>query len=272
MSDVLSLALRAPLDRSLEADVIDPGRLATLDAGDVARLELWDGRERVALGDVFTIRGAPAPEVRLEGDLSRVDGIGTGMSTGELIIDGSVGRWAGARMSGGRIRVLGSAGDGAGLEMSGGVLEIDGNAGDRVGGSRLGAAKGMTGGEIVVRGSIGAEAGVRMRRGTIVCGTAGARAGQSMIAGNIYALGAFGADPGLDNKRGSLVVLGTVDVPLTYRYACTYRPPHLRLALGRLRRVYAVPIRSEHETGLYARYSGDVAELGKGEILRWSGA
>ncbi len=75
---------------------------------------------------------------------------------------------------------------------------------------------------------------------------------------------------GLWSKRGSLVALGGIDLPPTYAYACTYQPVHLKLLLTRLRDTYDLPVRPKHLNGFYRRYSGDLAELGKGEILTWS--
>jgi formylmethanofuran dehydrogenase subunit C len=247
-----------------------PDRFATLGAREIAALPVWEGRHQLRLGDLFDVQGERSATVRVVGDLSMVDAMGAGMTGGELVVDGTAGRYVGTRMSGGVLRVLGSAGYGAGLEMAGGVLEIDGDAGDRVGAARLGASKGMLGGEIIVRGAVGAEAGARMRRGTIVCARAGARVGEAMIAGTVIVLGSAGEGAGCWNKRGSIVVLGDVAIPLTYGYDCTYRPPHVALALRSLRARYRLPIHDVHLTGHYARHSGDLAELGKGEILRWN--
>ena len=80
----------------------------------------------------------------------------------------------------------------------------------------------------------------------------------------------MGPATGLWSKRGSIVALGVVTVPSTYRYACTYQPTHLRLVLTRLRTVYGLPVEGRHLTGFYRRYSGDLADLGKGEILAWT--
>jgi hypothetical protein len=38
-----------------------------------------------------------------------------------------------------------------------------------------------------------------------------------------------------------------------------------------LRSRYGLPVAPRHITGRYDRYSGDMAELGKGEILTWVG-
>ncbi len=269
MSDRVTLTLRAPLERPLEAECIAADRFASLDQRDIAALELWDGHEPRALGDVFTVAGERASSIALEGDLSLLDAVGTGMTDGEIIIAGSIGRAVGARMSGGAIRVGGNAGDDAGLAMAGGRLSIAGSAGDRAGSALAGASKGMIGGEIIVRGAVGRGSGARMRRGILYAGSAGDGAGEAMIAGNIIVAGALGVGVGLGNKRGSIVALGGVRVPSTYAYACTYRPPHLGLMLQSLRKRYDLPIDGAHLHGLYRRYSGDLAEIGKGEILEW---
>jgi formylmethanofuran dehydrogenase subunit C len=129
----------------------------------------------------------------------------------------------------------------------------------------------MTGGELIVHGSAGPEAGALMRRGVVaIGGGAGSHAGAGMIAGTVLAFGGFGPAAGLWSKRGSIVALGSVTVPPTYRYACTYQPLHLRVTLTRLRTRYALPAEERHLTGSYRRYSGDLADLGKGEILAWT--
>jgi formylmethanofuran dehydrogenase subunit C len=129
----------------------------------------------------------------------------------------------------------------------------------------------MTGGELIVGGSAGPEAGALMRRGLVViAGGAGSHAGAGMIAGTVLVFGSIGTAAGLWSKRGSIVALDGVTVPPTYRYACTYQPVHLRLTLTRLRARYALPVQERHLTGFYRRYSGDLADLGKGEILAWT--
>lgn len=270
MSDVVTLRLRATVERRLEAGSISPDRFANASAAEIARLSLWDGSRQLALGDLFDVRGERSSAVRITGDLSRIDAIGAGMTTGELTVDGPVGRYAGTRMSGGVLHIAGNADYGAGLEMAGGLLDITGNAGDRLGAAPLGASKGTTGGEIIVRGNAGAESGTGMRRGTIVVlGDAGPRAGTGMIAGNVIVFGNMGESPGQFNKRGTIVVFGQVTIPLTYRYACTYWPPHVALTLAYLRTQRGVAVNPAWSAGAYRRYSGDMTELGRGEILEW---
>jgi formylmethanofuran dehydrogenase subunit C len=269
MSDRITLTLRAPIAHPLDADAIAPDRLAALDAHEISALRLWDGRNAVSLGDVFTVAGDHSSNVVLEGDLARLRGVGTLMSAGTLEVSGSIGHSLGARMRGGAIRVGGNAGDDAGTAMAGGSIVIAGNAGDRAGGALQGASKGMTGGEIIVRGSVGREAGARMRRGILYCTSCDVGAGTAMIAGNIIVAGVIGDGVGAGNKRGTIVALGAVRVPPAYAYACTYRPPHLSLMLRSLRTRFDLPVDDAHVHGLFKRYSGDLAEIGKGEILEW---
>lgn len=269
MSDRISLSLRAPLARPLDAEVIAANRFASLGAAEIAALQLWDGRAAVALGDVFTITGERSSSVVLEGDLAQLHGVGAMMSAGTIEITGSVGHSLGARMTGGSIKLRGSAGDDTGSAMSGGSIDVDGSVGDRAGGALAGASKGMSGGEIIVRGRAGRDFGTRMRRGTLFCGSSDAGTGSAMIAGNIIVAGTIGDGVGVGNKRGSIVAFAPVRVPQTYAYACTYRPPHLSLMLLSLRARFGLPIDDAHLHGLYKRYSGDLVEIGKGEILEW---
>jgi formylmethanofuran dehydrogenase subunit C len=207
---------------------------------------------RASLGDLFHIEGQPDGSIVFSGELDMADRLGAGLQGGEVLVKGNVGSEAG-------------------LAMAAGILDIDGDAGARVGAAPLGFKRGMLGGELIVRGSAGPEAGVAMRRGLLVIGgNAGNQAGRGMIAGTVVVLGTAGADTGLWSKRGSVVALGTITPPETYAYACTYQPVHLRVMLTRLRLKFQLPIQKKHLTGLYRRYSGDLAELGKGEILAWT--
>lgn len=273
MSDTITLTLRNGGDRPLDASCIAPDRLATLGKREIAALEVWpDGEGPQPLGELFTITGTGTTRVRVDGNLRLVAGLGTGMHAGELSLEGDVGPGTGSRMTGGRINVAGSAGGDTGLEMRGGAIVVAGNAGANLGGASPGATRGMAGGEIIVLGQAGPEAGARVRRGLIfVGGDADVYAGRGMIAGTLVVAGRAGRGAGQWLKRGSVVVLGGLEPPASYQFACIYRPPHLGLALTRLRAQYQAPLTDRQITGRYRRYSGDLAEVGKGEILEWTG-
>jgi formylmethanofuran dehydrogenase subunit C len=210
------------------------------------------GRDEIRLGEICKVSGDPDGSVRFVGDFAPVLRLGAGLTEGRVVVEGR-------------------AGDEVGLGMAGGSIEVQGDAGDRAGAAAAEARRGMTGGELVIRGSVGNGAGALMRRGLLaVGGRVGTHAGAGMIAGTLVAFGDLGAAAGLWSKRGSIVALSQVPVPSTYRLACTYQPTHLRLLLIRLRSTYGLPVEGRHLTGFYRRYSGDLADLGKGEILVWT--
>src|SRR3954467_2617369 len=158
----LTLTLREQPDVPLEADVLTPDRLGGAD--DVRALPLWHGKERTRVGEFFAVSGA-GDDVRIEGDLRRVQYVGAGMTTGRLTVAGDVGMHAGGGMRGGELHVEGDAGDSAGAGMRGGPLVVRGSAGCQLGGVYPGERAGMRGGEIVVHGGAGAQAGAGLRRG-----------------------------------------------------------------------------------------------------------
>jgi formylmethanofuran dehydrogenase subunit C len=247
------LTLRSPLRHRVDAAEVAWGALRGLDPAGIGSQPVWlEGEGPASLRDLFDVSGAPAPRIRLAGDLGLMDGIGAGLPAGKLTVDGDAGWYLGRG-------------------MRGGVIEVRGNAGPHAGGAQPGAKRGMTGGEIVIRGSAGPRAGAALRRGLIVIqADAGEGAGRGMIAGSVLVFGSAGAGAGLWSKRGSIVAFGSVTLPAAYRYACTYRPPHLPVTLTYLQRRYRVPVTAEQLAGQYRRYSGDLAELGAGEILAWT--
>lgn len=268
LTKVVALALKARPDDRIDLEGVTPDRLARLSMREIAALPVWVGTRQRTLGDVFDVHGEHADRVHLSGDLRAVDGIGAGMTAGEIVVEGDAGSRVGAGMTGGVVRVNGSVEHDAGQAMSGGLLFVAGDAGVRLGSAMPGASKGMAGGEIVVGGSAGAEAASRLRRGlVVVMGDVGEDAGRAMIAGSLIVFGRTGANPGRGSKRGSIVACGEISVPETYRYACTFEPPHVRLTLMHLRRRYGVAIDDHFVTGQYQRYCGDAGGPGKGEIL-----
>jgi formylmethanofuran dehydrogenase subunit C len=263
----LTLTLREAPAAPVRAEVLCPDRLAGLSRLEIERLELWHGNRPAAVGELFAVSGAGAQDVRVDGDLARVAGLGAGMTGGRLTVAGRAGPHVGAGMRDGELVVEGDASDWAGADMRGGRLVVRGSAGRRVGGAYVGARAGMRGGEILVHGDAGEEAGAGLRRGLIaVAGRAGRAVGLSALAGTIVALGALGAHPGAGMRRGSIVAMSAAGLLPTYARACTYRPPFLRLCLRRLRGL-GLPVTDEQIDGRYTRWSGDGLELGRGEIL-----
>ena len=67
-------------------------------------------------------------------------------------------------------------------------------------------------------------------------------------------------------RRGTIVAMSEVTLLPTFAFACSYRPPFLRLYLRHLRGL-GLPLADEQIEGRYARWSGDGLELRRGEIL-----
>lgn len=255
----------------IEASCIVPDRFADLSERQVTGLPLLVGNEQVELGTLFRVRGAGSEKIRIEGDVARVKYIGAGMTRGSILVEGSVGMHAGARLRGGTFEVRGDADAWAGAEMSGGLLRIGGNAGDHAGAAYPGSRRGMTGGLLLVDGRAGSELGAVLRRGVIaVRGRAGDYAGFNMIAGSIILCGGADRRSGAGMKRGSIMSFEPLDLPPTFRYACTYRPEYAAVFFRHLGERYGFTPPDRHADGRFTRYSGDLTELGKGEVLIWT--
>jgi len=253
VSGGLKAQLRVPLLQPADLSEVLADGWTSLSAREISERPVYLQRDgRVPLGELFDIRGEPEGRIRFVGNLEHADRLGAGLKEGDVVVEGSVGSETG-------------------MGMAGGSLDVSGNAGPRTGAAQPGFKRGMTGGELIVRGSAGPETGAGMRRGLVVIvKSCGDRTGLGMIAGSVVVFGAAGQDTGLWSKRGSIIALGPVTPPATYAYACTYRPVHLPLMFKRLQTRYDLSIHRRHLTGFYHRYSGDLAELGKGEILQWT--
>ncbi len=267
------LRLKAQPDFRVDFGGVLPLRLAGMTAAEVARVEVRHGNERLALGELFDIAaldgvaGESAPELRLDGDLSRFDAIGQDLDGGVLHIAGAVGDRLGLSMRGGEIRVQGSAGQLAGCEMAGGLIEVTGDVGDFAAGALPGSMDGMRGGTLIVRGHAGVRCGDRMRRGTVVLhGDAGDFLASRMVAGTIAVAGRVGAHCGYGMRRGTLVFAGPQPVvPPTF--VATHQDIVVFWTLLRRSLAYHGGPFAALPPGAPRRLVGDLAAGGKGEWL-----
>jgi formylmethanofuran dehydrogenase subunit C len=267
----LTLTLRESPTVPLEAEGVTPDRLAGRPRSEIEALAVWHGNQRAQLADFFAVSGNGDEEVRIEGDLRRVKFLGAGMTAGRMVVAGDAGMHTGAGMGGGELAVEGGVGDFAGTAMRGGRLVVRGSAGHQLGGAQPGVRAGMRGGEIIVHGDAGDQVGAGLRRGLVaVAGRVGNAAGLRMLAGTIVALGGLGATAGAGMRRGTILAMSEVALLPTFAFACSYRPPFLRLYLRRLREL-GLPLTDEQIEGRYARWSGDGLELRRGEILIYEG-
>jgi formylmethanofuran dehydrogenase subunit C len=246
---------------------LTPQNLALLTVTEIAQMELGTTRARVSVGDVFHIRKGDAAAILIEGGSARFDRVGMSMADGTLQVEGEVGVQAGRAMSGGRLTIRGHAGPFAASGMKGGMLEIEGDSGERLGGPLSGETVGMSGGVVHVRGDAGCRAGDRLRRGAILIeGRAGAYAGSRMIAGTLVIGGEAGDLPGYLMNRGTILLgRGATILSPTFAdcgehdlVAARLLANYVARSSARLARLVRKPPR---------RLAGDLAALGKGEIL-----
>jgi len=228
----------------VEAEIISPDAVAGKTLKDVRALTVYVGNTERTLGDFFKVSGKTAEKtseqlIVVDGEVPDVKYIGSGMTAGQILVEGCVGMHAGAQMEGGELVVTGSASDWAGAEMKGGLLKIHGDAGNQLGAAYRGSPEGMTGGCIVVGGNVGVEAGAFMRRGMIVIqGDVGPFLGVHMNGGEIFVFGRAARRLGAEAKGngGFIACLGEVEALLpTYVHDTTYRPDFMKLYLRQLR-------------------------------------
>jgi formylmethanofuran dehydrogenase subunit C len=262
----LTFTLRHAPDQRLDLSAINPQRLAGLSEAEISALPIHMTKIKTSVGDHFRVSGSDAEQLRFIGGSPRFDGIGSEMASGHILVDGDAGSRAGRLMSGGTLIVKGATGPWTGSGMKGGKIAIEGDAGDWLGGPLAGELAGMRGGTIVVRGSAGREAAHRLRRGLIIVGgDAGDYAARAMLAGTLVIGGRAGAYPGYLMRRGT-IILRRMPKQLSPTFqdcgACDLAflrllERHLAEAAPRMRCKFKQP----------HRFAGDLAVLGKGELL-----
>ncbi len=207
----LQLKHAIPVGTRLDFSQFTVAKLTEKSLMEIAKIDIAVDSQFDQLGNWFSITGDftssdQSLRIEIEGDLSRVDNLGTKLHDCELRIEGSVGDHLGYAMTSGTIVVEGDAGRHCANQMRGGLVKIHGNASDYAGGARICDQRGMQGGRLIVCGSVGSHAGHRLRRGTIIIhADADCGLGMRMIAGTIAACGKVGTGIGCGMRRGTIV-------------------------------------------------------------------
>ena len=125
----------------------------------------------------------------------------------------------------------------------------------------------MIGGVVHISGDVGERAGDRMRRGSIIVkGRFGPSAGSRMMGGTLWTETGFGAGPGPLMRRGTLIGPAVERLLPTFVDAGFHDLNVLRL----ISRYFAETLGDLAPPPLpdkVRRISGDLATIGKGEIL-----
>jgi formylmethanofuran dehydrogenase subunit C len=266
----LNLRWKGRTSVAVEAGLISPSRLCRLKPEEASRLEVSVGGESVRLSDLFEISGSGEDfHLIVEGDLSQVHGLASGMDSGKLTIRGDVGFRLARGMSGGEVEVFGSVGHWALAEMRGGIARMHGHVGDDLGAALPGSRRGMNDGVILVSGSVGSRCGAMMRRGLIaILGNAEEMLGNELIAGSIFVFGFLNRLAGLGMKRGTIVAFGegTPILP-TFELTGRFRPPFINIYLKQLESWGFFPGPNPFLQPAFDRYNGDLVRGGQGELL-----
>jgi formylmethanofuran dehydrogenase subunit C len=263
----LTFTLKAEPPERVDLSEITPTGLAGRSLDAVLALPIGTTRSGLAVADVFSVSGTDAAEIVFAGGSGRFDNVGRSLKNGTIRVEGDVGAFLGRGMKSGRIDVAGSVrGPYAATMMTGGVIAVAGDVPDATAASVPGAMHGMAGGLLVVGGSAGDLLGDRMRRGVIaVAGSAGALAGARMVGGTILAA-RLGRRAGQFMKRGTLIAGAVDDIEPTFIPAGDYGAAFLAI-LRKWLRDEAGPAAAALVPSDARRYRGDMASLGKGEIL-----
>ena len=262
----LRLQLRqAPAGR-IDLAGLNPDTVSRLPLKEIERLAL--GRDaRLKVGDVFRVSGSPGATVAIEAGGAGLDYAGRALAGGTLIVEGDAGAYAGEAMTGGRLEIRGNAGAFLGTGMTEGVIVVGGSAGDSLGSAVPGEKFGMLGGTVHIGGSIGARAGERMRRGVVVVkGASGASTGSRMVGGTFVVEGGLGDGPGPLMRRGTLVAPSAQSLLATFNDCGRHDLKFLGLLHRHLVAVLG-PLAPKPFPALVRRYAGDMATIGKGEVL-----
>jgi formylmethanofuran dehydrogenase subunit C len=258
----LTFRLRERPPERLDLSPLVPQRLSGLSPSQIAQIPIGTTRRPLVVGEVFELSGHDSDDIRFVGGSDRLDGVATNLSRGRILVEGDVGQRLAFGMRGGDVRIAGSAGPFAASGALGGTITIDGSAGDCAGGAVYGAMYGLSGATLVIKGTAGARLGDRMRRGLIVAAEAGDEAACRMIAGTIVTR-RVGDHPGFGMRRGTLLVGGHGRLLPSFVPTGRHRFVMLRL----LRRELARLGQGDFVPDAVDRHAGDVATLGKGEIL-----
>src|SRR3972149_10331394 len=242
----------------VEAECISPDAFAGKTLEEIAKLKLWEGNKERNLDELFRIEGESAakPEevtIQILGDVHKVRRIGSGMTAGEIVIQGDAGVHLGEEMKGGKITVTGNSDSWTGGMMKNGFIEIKGNTGDYVGSAYRGSVKGMRGGTIIIHGNAGNEVGCFMRKGLIkIYGSTAQFAGVHMRNGTIFITGSSSGRVGAEMTGGKVIVNGRLNEVLPTFLIDSLKPK--------------VKVDGEEITGPFYMFIGDTVEEGEGKL------
>ena len=265
----LTFTLKAPTQQRIDVAPLTPDHLTGKTREEIGAIPLQTGNRQLRADELFAIEGDDAATIEFRGATAKLDYVGLGLRQGEIHVDGDAGCYAGMQMKGGKLAVTGNVDAYAACEMKNGVFVIGGNAGDFLGAALPGNKKGMAGGVVIVKGNVGDRTGDHMRRGAILIeGDTGAYLGSRMVAGTIAVLGKAGEHIGYAMGRGTLLLAqAPAAIPATFNDCGSHTLGFIPLLLKSFAELETPFAGMSEKLKRVRRYAGDMAALGKGEIL-----
>jgi formylmethanofuran dehydrogenase subunit C len=265
----LTFTLKKQPQQRVDLSALTPQRLEGKSVTDIAAVQLLSGNRRIAVADLFQVRGGDYDDIVIRNSCARLDRIGQGNVAGRIRVFGDAGAYLGFAMRGGELTLSGNAGAYAASHLLGGSLRIEGDAGDFLGAALPGEHQGMRGGMVIVGGNAGDRVGDHMRRGVVLIhGNAGAYCGSRMGAGTIAVLGGLGVLPGYAMRRGTLLFKNAPShLPVTFNDCGEQHLAVLNLLLRAWAGVDPAFVKAWPAGAPVRRLVGDLAGGGKGEIL-----
>jgi formylmethanofuran dehydrogenase subunit C len=262
----LQFTLKQAPQQRLDLSPLVCQHLINLSLDEINAIKLYCGKQQLSVAELFNIEGDDANNIVFINTSDKCDFIGKELNGGCITIEGDAGAYLGLGLLNGSITVKGNTGIYAGGEMRKGLITIEGNAGDFLGSALPGNKMGMKGGLILVKGNAGERVGDHLRRGTILIeGNAGDYCGSRMTAGTIAVMGSTGRFVGYAMRRGTLLLWQTPQLTASFNDCGSHTLGFLPLLFNSFK-----SLDSKFASVCFnriQRYGGDMAEMGRGEIL-----
>lgn len=264
----LTFTLKTRPDQRVDMSPLVCQALENLEPVEIAAIKLHCGKKKVRVDELFNISGFDAKHIQIKNSFSKLDYIGKDLDGGVIHVEGDVGAYCGMGMKKGSIKVFGNTGIYTGCEMKKGQIEIEGNAGDFLGGALAGNKMGMKGGLILVKGNAGDRVGDHLRRGTILIeGNVGDYCGSRMIAGTIAVMGITGKFLGHSMRRGTLLLWNSPKLSASFNDCGSHTLAFLPMLFKSFKGLNSAFADEQNSFNRVQRFAGDMAEIGRGEIL-----
>ncbi|MCK5924988.1 MAG: formylmethanofuran dehydrogenase subunit C [Methylococcales bacterium] len=264
----LTFKLKTKPDQRVDMSPLVCQLLTDKSIDEIRAIELQCGKALITVDELFYLSGSDVQNIIIENSFEKLDCIAKGLDGGNMTIRGNAGAYLAQEMQSGRVLVEGNTDMFTACEMKQGQLMIEGNVGDFLGGALIGNKQGMKGGTVIVKGNAGDRVGDHMRRGTILIeGNVGDYCGSRMTAGTIAVMGTTGGFLGYAMRRGTLLLWQQPVLLATFKDCGLHSLSFLFLLFNSFKRYDSKFANTKIAFNRVQRYSGDVSEIGRGEIL-----